>query len=299
MPTASPKKYIVTIIGAGRAGSTVGRALRGAGYPIACVVSHNERSARTLAKELRAPVASTELHGIPSQSNFILISTGDDAIAGVARDLAKTRSNFRETVIVHLSAALTRDVLAPLHKKGAMTLALHPAFPFASRNVPASRLRNIGWAVECTPKDFGLATKIVESLHGVPVRIPPKNKILYHAGCSVASNFLVVLIDAATQLFREAGLSPRDADKLLQPLIAETLNNVWSDPGIPINKKLTGPIARGDAGTLQKHLRALKKFGGIEQMFRALSRSAFAIAKKNKNIPAAKLNALKSVIEED
>jgi predicted short-subunit dehydrogenase-like oxidoreductase (DUF2520 family) len=299
MANRKPKKkrYHVTIIGAGRAGSATARLLHGAGHRIECIVSKSEASARVLAKELRVTVATTTLSSIPSQTDLIIIATGDDTVATVARSFAQTAQiNFRGVTVAHISGALTRDALISLQKKGATTWGLHPAFPFASRNVPAKRLHGIGWAVECAPKEWLRAKNIVESFHGVPVRIDPKNKILYHAGCSVASNFLVVLIDSAMRLFQEAGISPRDARKLLQPLVAETLNNVWSDPDIPVSKKLTGPVARGDAETLRKHLTSLKKFGEIEQMFRALTRSALTIAKKNKNIPPEKLRMIDRVV---
>jgi|SRR5579883_2079074 len=293
-------RYHATIIGAGRAGSAVARALRSAGHRIECVVSKSEDSARTLAKELRATIATAKLVNVPQKTDLIIIATGDDTVAIIARQLAQiAQLNFRGVTVAHVSGALTREALAPLQKKGAVTLGLHPAFPFASRHIPAKRLHGIGWAVECTPKDWRFAKNIVESLHGVPVRINPKHKILYHAGCSVASNFLVVLIDSATQLFQEAGISPQDARKLLQPLVAETMNNVWSDPDVPLSKKLTGPVARGDADTLRQHLASLKKFRETEQMFRALTRSAFAIAKKNKNIAPEKLQMLRRVIESE
>ncbi|MDF1703020.1 MAG: DUF2520 domain-containing protein, partial [Planctomycetota bacterium] len=116
---------------------------------------------------------------------------------------------------------------------------------------------------------------VVIALDGRPVQIQGPDKALYHAGAAAASNFLVTLIDYAVTLFFQAGV-PRDAAlAALLPLIKGTVANLES-VGLP--DALTGPIARGDLGTVKRHLRALEKMpGDMARLYRLMARKTISL----------------------
>jgi len=289
--------YNVTVIGTGRAGRAVARLLHKAGCAIECVVNRSAQSAKLLSKELHARITTTDFRKIPSTTNFILISVTDENIGEVAAALAENKQiAFRRLITVHLSGALTRDALKPLQIKGATTLALHPAFPFSSLRVMPEQLKNIGWGVECDTKDRLVARRIIEAFRGVPIRVSPKNKILYHAACTIASNFLVVLEDAALQLLAEAGISPRNSRHIIQPLVQATVNNISGKPDLPINKKITGPAARGDAQTIYNHMQTVAYNKDIEKIYRDMTAAAIEIVKRNKNLRAEAILKMEKIL---
>jgi len=103
------------------------------------------------------------------------------------------------------------------------------------------------------------ASGIATDLGAKPFTIKTEGKILYHAAAVVASNYLVTLMDLAIELMAVSGVSKTDAFKILKPLIKGTLANIEST-GIP--DALTGPIARGDVGIVEKHVQAIRKLSG-------------------------------------
>lgn len=271
-------KHRVTIIGAGNAGSAVARALRAAGATFDAVISPNISHARSLAKELGCKFASTAIITIPTTTTLLILSVPDKEITKLAKKIhliphPSTLTNHPSSHIpltaVHLSGALTRQVLAPLAKKGARTLALHPAFPFSSRTIPASRLSGIGWGIDCLQRDWKFAQALVNSMRGVPVRIPTSKRMAYHAACAIISNYTVTLAETAIQLGLQMGLSRRDAENVLYPALAATVESILGTRRLPMSKRLTGPVARGDAATVAKHLEALRG-RDAKEMYRAL-----------------------------
>ncbi len=274
--------YRVAIVGAGKAGSAVARLLASAGCSTDCVISRTLRTARSLARELHAPVVSRQVRDIPATTNFVLIATNDAMIPEIAESLAKYKHlDFPRLTVMHLSGALTRETLAPLHLLGARTLSLHPAFPFSTRSVLPERLQHIRWGVECEQRNWTKAKTIVAAFGGVPVRLNPKNKIYYHAACTITSNFIGVLLDDAARLCEKADIPRAEAMMLLQPLLSETFDNLFTDMTKPMKQKLTGPAARGDMDTIARHREALNKFPDIEALYQALTDATIDMMKKN------------------
>lgn len=260
----------VALIGAGRAGSTVARALDLGNAVVVAVINRTVRTARALAGELGATTASASVADIPVTTTLIIIGAPDAQIASVVGELAACALPWKKITVAHLSGALTRDVLAPLARRGAKTMALHPAFPFASRDVALVRLDGIGWGIDCADRDVTAAKKLVRSMKGVPVRVPSRSRIAYHAACAIISNYTVTLAETAMQVAQQAGLAQRDAAQVLYPLLAATVENIVMSDGAPIGARLTGPIARADAALLAQHINALKSNKDAGALYKAL-----------------------------
>src|SRR5579872_5384364 len=216
----------VALVGPGKAGSTVARAFRENGARFDAVINPHVRPARSLAREIGSPVVGTTIADIPPSINLIILACPDGALASVARALARRPLPWKSITVAHLSGVIGRAVLDPLTRAGARTLALHPAFPFTSRNVPGVRLHGIGWGVECDPDDWAFARTIVHLVRGSAVLIPANRRAAYHAACAIIANYTVTLAATAETILCNAGVTTRDARRVLRPLLAATASNL-------------------------------------------------------------------------
>ena len=221
----------VCVVGAGRVGGAVARALRTAGY------------------EVVGPVGRDTVVDLPAISRQIdheavLLAVPDSEIAAAARQYAGV-ARF----IGHTSGA------TPLTELGAAeAFGLHPLQTIPG---PDTDLRGAGCAIAGTTDDaLDLARRLAGDLGMNPVEIDDTNRAAYHAAASIASNFLIALEAAAEQVAGGAGLSPAEARALLAPLVKRTVEN-WSQLGPEAS--LTGPIARGDEATVEKQRVAVEQ----------------------------------------
>ena len=261
--TARPKPT-VSIIGAGRLGTTLGRALTLAGYRIDAVVARRQISARDSAKIIGSsprPLAASQLHGLP-ETDLILITTPDDVIAPVAAQLARatkssaksSRTGAHRRVVLHTSGALSAEVLAPLRQPGFAVGSMHPLVSISDRDSGADTFREAFFCLEGERAAVGVARSIVRGLGGQSFFLSSSNKPLYHAAAVMASGHVVALFDIARQMLVECGLSQRRAVTILRPLLQSTVTNLSTRTPAAA---LTGTFARGEAATARRHLKAI------------------------------------------
>ena len=244
-------KRSIAIIGAGRVGQSLGRALRLKGYRVDVVATRSVKSARQARRfigggtPLRAPVKE-----VPD-AGFVLIATPDDQIAAAAKALAGAEGSWRSKVVVHTSGALDSSVLAPLKRRGASVGSLHPinAFPGPVRKFPSGVI----FGVEGTPVAVRRAETVVRALRGKAVRVRSQDKALYHAAAVMVAGHLMTLVDLGVRAMTRSGVPARQARAALLPLVFGTVGNYSKEGG----KTWTGPIERGDSETVRRHLRAL------------------------------------------
>jgi predicted short-subunit dehydrogenase-like oxidoreductase (DUF2520 family) len=160
--------------------------------------------------------------------------------------------------------------------------------------MPAGHFKDISIGLEGDPKAMARANTLARKLGACPILLKEKDKIIYHAACSMASNLFISLFDMACELLRSAGISNARALKILLPLAQGTLQNVKHFEGA---RALTGPLARGDAETVRKHLEALKSFPAARRAYKILGAQALELTEK-KNIPSKKIKILKNLLEE-
>jgi predicted short-subunit dehydrogenase-like oxidoreductase (DUF2520 family) len=212
----------IAIVGAGRLGTALAAAFRDAGLTI------------------DGPLGRTE--PVPAGATLVLLAVPDAAIAAAARAIAPG-----DVVVGHCSGATTLD---PLTAAGHRALALHPLM-----TVPAGRRASFAGATAAVAGSDEGAREAAATLAGRlgmhPVAVSDADRPAYHAAASMASNFLVTIETAAERVAATAGLT-RDA---LVPLVRATVDN-WAALG-PV--ALTGPIARGDEATVQRHRSALRE----------------------------------------
>jgi predicted short-subunit dehydrogenase-like oxidoreductase (DUF2520 family) len=245
----------IAIIGAGRMGQGLARALREAGV------------STTLLGRERRPEDTR-------QAALVLIATPDEAIASVAAELARDAAVGEPQVVLHLSGLLDRRALQPLAASGAALGSFHPLQSVADPATAAERLRGSFAALEGDSGALDAGERLATTLGMRAVRIAPGAKAAYHAGAVIASNYAVVLAEVAARLARQAGVPADAAAELYLPLMQGTVANLPLGPAAA----LTGPVRRGDAATVRAHLAALGSEDRV--LYRVLGLAALRLARE-------------------
>jgi predicted short-subunit dehydrogenase-like oxidoreductase (DUF2520 family) len=230
---------VVGVVGAGRVGAVLGAALVAAGHSVVAVAAGSatsrERAARLLPD---VPIRSAD-DVARAATDLLLIAVPDDALADVA---AALRVSWRTTrAVAHTSGAHGVAVLD--HADG---MALHPAMTFTGEVGDLDRLPGTAWGI--TARDRAFAARIIADLGGVPEWVSEADRPLYHAALAHGANHLVTLVNEAADLLRAAGVE--QPARVLAPLLHAALDNAL----LLGDAALTGPVSRGDAGTIAKHL---------------------------------------------
>jgi predicted short-subunit dehydrogenase-like oxidoreductase (DUF2520 family) len=251
-------KATISIIGAGRLGTALARALALCGYEIEALVArrlaHARRAAKLVSTGPRA-LAAAQLDQLPP-SDVIIIATPDDRIAETASRLAAFASHRnRRRIALHTSGALSSDILAPLRKAGFVTGSLHPLVSISDPVAGAERLRTAFYGVEGERAALSRARSIVRDLGGQSFSLNAKDKALYHAAAVMTSGHMVALFDMAVEMLKHCGLDEKRARRVLLPLLRSTLENLVKSES---SRALTGTFARADIKTVRRHLSALR-----------------------------------------
>jgi predicted short-subunit dehydrogenase-like oxidoreductase (DUF2520 family) len=284
----------IGIIGAGKVGTAVGVLLNRAGYTIAFVHDIDPSRAEAAGQKMGGCASVSDPIAQSRNADILLITTPDRLIGEVADDVAQ-RGGIRDGhIVVHMSGSLTSDVLESVRAHGAAAASLHPLQTFADFT---QALENIPGSVFCLEGDkeaLGELRKMIEVFKGVEISIPKQQKALYHAGAVVASNYLVTLLWCAVMLLETIGMDGKTAAKALMPLVEGAVRNVKA-LGVPA--ALTGPIARGDAGTIADHIAAMKdKRPDLLEFYRVMGRLTVEAARKNENVPEALLKEIEEIL---
>jgi predicted short-subunit dehydrogenase-like oxidoreductase (DUF2520 family) len=245
-----PGRRVVGIVGAGRVGATLGAALARAGHQVVAASGHSDASRRR--RDALLPTVPYRSPGdVARSAELLLLAVPDDVLPPVAQGLAATGAVRRGAIVVHPSGRYGLDVLAPLTRRGALPLALHPAMTFAGGQEDVDRLRGAAFGITAPDPLRAVAETLVLEMGGEPVWVPEASRTVYHAALAGAANNLVTLTAAAADLLRDAGIDA--SARVLGPLLAAALDGALSRG----DRALTGPVARADDGTVRQHLTAL------------------------------------------
>lgn len=290
MPTAPKKrkqKLTVSVIGAGRLGTALARALFLSGYEIEAVLARRLSSARRAAALLGTSTQALAANQLPSlpKSKIVFISTPDDDILDIATALANVQgTSARGRTVLHTSGALSSsDVLSPVAAKGFHTGSLHPLVSVSDSLSGADKLVGAFFCVEGDAAAGRVAQLIVRDLKGKSFHLASNNKPLYHAAAVMASGHMVALFSIATEMLTQAGLNPKTARRVLLSLLESTVENLSaSEPA----RALTGTFARGDLATVKRHLAALsgKELTEALASYKLLGKRSLELAKNNIDI---------------
>ena len=191
---------------------------------------------------------------LPTDTTIVLLAVPDRAIPEVAYDLARMGPTPPNCVVLHLSGAISTDILSPLHAAGYSVGSLHPLQAVADAWVSGGRLVGSAYAIAGEPSAMAAGRRLATMLDGIAMVIPPALRPLYHAAAVMVSNYTIALVSMGARLLMEAGVPERDAVPALLPLLQGTVANI-EHLGVPA--ALTGPIPRGDTDTIRLHLARL------------------------------------------
>jgi predicted short-subunit dehydrogenase-like oxidoreductase (DUF2520 family) len=210
-----------------------------------------------------------------TEATLVLVAVPDDAIAEVAAALAETGAIGAGHVVLHTSGLHDRSALAALSGSGAALGSLHPLQTFATAFGDTDLLKGIPAVLEGDPRAVAASRSLAVALEmGTILELPASGKTTYHAAAVVASNYLVVLADLAERLASAAGAGEAAATLFL-PIMRQTLENTAA---LGAAKALTGPVRRGDIGTVAAHLAVLE--GDSRTSYLALAHEALRLARR-------------------
>jgi predicted short-subunit dehydrogenase-like oxidoreductase (DUF2520 family) len=280
----------IGVIGAGTVGTALALALADRGYPVVAVASRRVASAAALASRIPGCRASATPQAVVDAADLVLLTVPDDAIRAVA-DGVRWRPGV---AAVHCSGAAGLDVLAAAAAAGAAVGSCHPLQSFADAGEALRALPGSTFALEGDGALLARLELLVRDLGGRPLRLPPGAKALYHASAVLAGNYLVTLAQTAAELWAAFGLSREEALAALLPLLRGTVDNL-ERVGVP--RALTGPIARGDAGTVRRHLAALgDRAPHVVELYRRLGLATIPIAVDKGTLTAEAAGRLRALL---
>jgi predicted short-subunit dehydrogenase-like oxidoreductase (DUF2520 family) len=253
MAVGRPARLAVGVVSAGRVGAVLGAALAGAGHRVVAASGVSRESARR-AGALLPGVPRAAPDAVVERSDLVLLAVPDDALPGLVRGLAAADAFRAGQIVVHTSGAHGVRLLDPAAERGVLPLALHPVLTFTGRPEDVARLAGASVGVTAADGDeaaWSVGEALVVEMGAEPVRVAEQLRPLYHAALAHGANHLVTLVRDCVQLLDGAGIGP--AERLVAPLLSAALDNALRHG----DRALTGPVARGDAGTVAVHLREL------------------------------------------
>lgn len=257
----------VAFIGAGRLATALALRLHEVGYSITGIYARRREAAQDLADRVGAEVSETY-----PQAEIIFLSVSDDALVTVVSDIAQHKIMG---AVVHNSGVHDLSILAPLSAAGYEVGSFHPLYPFSAE----TRLKgDEGMLIGIEASSSALANQlahIARDIGGQPALLKSGEKARYHAAAAMASNYLVTLFDMSLDLMRSAGVDEELASVALGGLMRGTLDNLSR---LSPDQALTGPIARGDVETIQKHVAALGDDPAVLAAYQALGQVTVALA---------------------
>ena len=247
-----PARLAVGVIGTGRVGSVLAAALQLVGHRVEAVsavsdASRNRAEALLPAAELMAPQA------VAQRSELLLLTVPDDVLPGLVEGLVGAEAVPPGQLMVHTSGRYGVGVLEPATRIGALPLALHPVMTFTGRREDLARLVGCSFGVTAPEPLRPIAEALVVEMGGEPQWVAEDRRPLYHAALANGANHLTTLVAESLDLLRRCGVE--NPSRLLGPLLGAALDNVLRSG----DAALTGPVARGDAGTVAAHVEELRQ----------------------------------------
>lgn len=244
----------VAIIGIGQLGSALAQALYQSQYLIRVAIDKDLSRTKRVADLVEAEICSEHIWDLKAV-DILFICVPDDAIASVISSLKNQFEQKRiSKYLFHCSGALTSAVFDPLKKFDVACASFHPIQTFAGRDDDWQKLLDIYYGLEGDLTAIDKASEIIKKFNSHSIIIPSQFKSLYHLACTMASNYLISLMVPVVEAFKKMNFSEQETFTILYPLLLTTISNL-KEQGL--DGALTGPISRGDAATLAKHLETL------------------------------------------
>ncbi len=295
----------IGVIGVGRLGTALCAGFARAGLPLAAIASRSTERAEELARILAAnygcQARAAAVSDMASYADLIFVATPDGAIS-----LAESSVAWRKgQTAVHVSGAETLGVLEAAAQADASRASFHPLNTFATVSWDETGLAFAADTLACSY--VALATedaeaeqklrKIASFISRGCFTVREGDRPLYHAAAVFASNFVTGLVGASLNLWQTLGYSEREAMAFMAPLVTSACANTLRLGPV---QALTGPAARGDVGTVAKHLVGLTALPphqrGSEELYRTLTRSLIGLAREAGTLSAEAEEQLRQLL---
>ncbi|HVK78270.1 MAG TPA: DUF2520 domain-containing protein [Kofleriaceae bacterium] len=282
------------VVGAGPVATALAGGLRLAGVPVLGLWARKPAAARAAAAAAGVAAFSPAPPDLLLEADLIIVAVRDDAVREVAQRLVATGLVGSRHVLLHCSgAAAAAEAFAPVAGKVGGMGTLHPLRAVADARTAMRNWKGTVFGVEGDARGLTAATQVAQLLGGTALPLEGGAMARYHAAAAIASNYVVAVIDAAVGLLRQAGVDEAAAVAALVPLAQGALANV-AERGLA--QGLTGPIRRGDAGTVARHLEALDGEPALQELYRVLGRRALGLARAAGAATPEDLAAIKALL---
>jgi predicted short-subunit dehydrogenase-like oxidoreductase (DUF2520 family) len=283
----------ISIIGTGALGSVLARSFYELSWPVKSLYNRSFESVKNLAKETN--VIETDIFPAEKRDlgRLIFLAVPDRAIEKTAEKLAALDDDFSEYIVVHCSGSKSSAILKPIQEKGAGTASFHPVQTFVSSSFP-SDFQDIYIDIEGDNKAVELLKSIAEKFGSKTLPITPDAKPYLHAAGVMASNYVIALMEAASEIAAMGGLDKKEAQRALLPLMQKSVTNIADSDHLL--GALSGPIARGDTSTVANHLKLLEQNPRLSSLYKKLGEGLTQLLKKNDGFSEQKLEEITEIL---
>lgn len=285
----------LNVIGAGRAGRTLARVFATTGAATLGEVFDASADAAAAARQFIGSGRAVASLAQMSRAEAWMLTTSDDQIAAAGKTLAASGLLSAGDVVFHCSGATPSRDLKEVLPASTPVASVHPLRSFAD---PEAAARTFS-GTYCAAEGDESALRVLEPLFaaaGARVsRIDPEFKTIYHAASVIVCNYLTALMESGLRSYAKAGLERDHALRMIEPLVRETLDNVFR---LGTVNALTGPIARGDAAVVERQVEALAGWNAsVAAVYRDLGMFAAELAQAQGKADRGALAKIVKVLE--
>ncbi len=249
----------VAIVGYGRVGKVLLKALPLAGWEVAALVTRQE------VQGTKCSVLSS-IKDLPDDVGLVILCLRDKDIAQALLDIQKSEIS-NQKFLCHTAGPQSAETLAPARDKGWQVMSWHPMQTFTGDD-DVSILQGITFGIDGDETAVLVGERLARDLGGVPYRVPPELRREYHLGAVIACNLLIGLVGEAVELLKSTGMDEARALQAVTPLMQATIANIARKG---LTESITGPVLRGDTATIERHLETLRQFPEAEKLYGLLS----------------------------
>ncbi len=285
----------ISIIGCGKVGTAIGVLSSNAGYHVVTVASKSDESAKLAAERIGESVRAITPEELVEVGGLVLLTVPDDTITPLCEELARKGAFAPGAVVAHCSGVLSSEVLTPARDRcGCAIGSMHPLQTFPTVEAAVEKLPGAWCFVEGDERAVGVLWELAEQIGAKAVRMDPRGKALYHASAVMGCNYLTALVDAAVSMAGAAGIPAHTALGALEPLVRATIDNVFA---MGPEKALTGPIARGDIETVQRHIEAMSSVPDrLQELYRVLGIWTVHLSEKKGTLDPLRVEELQKLL---
>jgi len=289
MASEAPPVLKVGLIGAGRVGIALSRALQNHGHSIVAAHAISDKSKQRVLNYLPA----TDLQSIEKlieNVQTVLFAVPDDVLADLVRGIAQTIGFKKHQFVIHTSGRFGIDVLAPATAQGALPMAIHPAMTFTGAPNDVDRIIGCPFAITTSDELLPIAAALVLNMGGREYVVAESDRSIYHAALSHAANHSSVAVNQSKEILQQIGIE--NPGLFLSPLVNAAIENSLT-MGI---ESLTGPIVRGDVETVRSHMLSLKE-SDARETYRAIAIATVGTLQKSGKLNSSVANEILAVLQ--